>query len=73
MKKPQVVFHKRNELRQAMYSRNLELMSIKEEKLTKGTFRAPAGKNKFCFTDQSKDTEFIRYKSFLIDLKRNNI
>jgi RNA-directed DNA polymerase len=38
--------------------------------LTKGTFRAPAGKNKFCFTDQSKDTEFIRYKSFLIDLKR---
>jgi hypothetical protein len=38
------------------------------EKLTKGTFRAP-GKNKFCFTDQSKDTEFIRYKSFLIDLK----
>jgi hypothetical protein len=51
------------------YIRNLELMSIgNTEKLTKGTFRAP-GKNKFCFTDQSKDTEFIRYKSFLIDLK----
>jgi RNA-directed DNA polymerase len=37
--KPQVVFHKRNELRQAMYYiRNLELMSIRIEKLTKGTF-----------------------------------
>jgi hypothetical protein len=47
-------------------------MSIREEKLTKGTL-STAGKNKFCFTDQSKDTEFIRYKSFLIDLKRKNI
>jgi hypothetical protein len=56
-----------------MYIQKLELMSGNTEKLTKGTFRAPAGKNKFCFTDQSKDTEFIRYKSFLIDLKRKNI
>jgi RNA-directed DNA polymerase len=54
--KPQVVFHKRNELRQAMYY--IQKFGIDEhqntEKLTKGTFRAPAGKNKFCFTDQSK-------------------
>jgi hypothetical protein len=40
------------------------------EKLTKGTFRAPAGRINFVLQINPKDTEFIRYKSFLIDLKR---
>jgi RNA-directed DNA polymerase len=45
-------------------------MSIEWE-INQELFLEHAGKNKFCFTDQSKDTEFIRYKSFLIDLKKN--
>jgi RNA-directed DNA polymerase len=41
--------------------------------LTKGTFRAPLGRINFVLQINPKDTEFIRYKSFLIDLKRKNI
>jgi RNA-directed DNA polymerase len=54
--KPQVVFHKRNELRQAMYY--IQKFGIDEhqntEKLTKELFGTPARKNNFCFADQPK-------------------
>jgi RNA-directed DNA polymerase len=59
----------KRELRQAMYYiRNLELMSINTEKLTKELLEHLLGRINFVL--QINPTEFIKYKSFLIDLKR---
>jgi RNA-directed DNA polymerase len=40
------------------------------EKLTKELFLELLGRINFVLQINPKDTEFIRYKSFLIDLKR---
>jgi RNA-directed DNA polymerase len=54
------------------YIRNLELMSIRDTELTKELLEL-LGRINFVLQINPKDTEFIRYKSFLIDLKRKNI
>jgi RNA-directed DNA polymerase len=72
-KKPQVVFHKRNELRQAMYyikkfgfEEHREYKEINQ----KNYLEHLLGKINFVLQINPKDTEFIEYKSILIDLKK---
>ena len=74
--KPQVVFHKRNALRQAMYY--IKKFGIDEHREFKEINQANylehlLGKINFVLQINPKDSEFIDYKSFLIDLKRNSI
>lgn len=71
--KPQVVFHKRNELRQAMYyikkfgfEEHREYREINQ----KNYLEHLLGKINFVLQINPKDTEFIGYKSILIDLKK---
>jgi RNA-directed DNA polymerase len=71
--KPQVVFHKRNELRQAMYyiqkfgiDEHREYREINQRNFLEHLL----GKINFVLQINPKDTEFIGYKSFLIDLKK---
>ncbi|WP_339920986.1 retron St85 family RNA-directed DNA polymerase [uncultured Flavobacterium sp.] len=71
--KPQVVFHKRNELRQAMYY--IQKFGIDEHREYKeinqrNYLEHLLGKINFVLQINPKDTEFIGYKSFLIDLKK---
>lgn len=72
-KKPQVVFHKRNELRQAMYYINkfgLEEHREYKEINQKNYLEHLLGKINFVLQINPKDTEFIAYKALLIDLKK---
>jgi RNA-directed DNA polymerase len=71
--KPQVVFHKRNELRQAMYyiqkfgiDEHREYREINQRNFLEHLL----GKINFVLQINPKDTEFIKYKSFLVDLKK---
>jgi RNA-directed DNA polymerase len=71
--KPQVVFHKRNELRQAMYyikkfgfEEHREYKEIDQ----KNYLEHLLGKVNFVLQINPKDTEFIGYKSILINLKK---
>ncbi|WP_413998791.1 reverse transcriptase family protein [Flavobacterium sp. W1B] len=71
--KPQVVFHKRNALRQAMYY--IKKFGIDEHREYKEINQAHflehlLGKINFVLQINPKDSEFIDYKSFLIDLKK---
>lgn len=71
--KPQVVFHKRNALRQAMYY--IKKFGIDEHREFKEIDQANflehlLGKINFVLQINPKDLEFINYKSFLIDLKK---
>jgi RNA-directed DNA polymerase len=70
--KPQVVFHKRNELRQAMYY--IKKFGFDEHREYKEINRANylehlLGKIDFVLQINPKDLEFIGYKAYLIDLK----
>jgi RNA-directed DNA polymerase len=70
--KPQVVFHKRNKLRQAMYY--IKKFGIDEHRVYKEINQANflehlLGKINFILQINPKDSEFLKYKSFLIDLK----
>ncbi|MFV8375739.1 hypothetical protein [Flavobacterium sp. LB1P62] len=71
--KPQVVFHKRNDLRQAMYYINKfgfqEHREYKEVE-QKNYLEHLLGKINFVLQINPRDTEFIGYKSILIDLKK---
>jgi RNA-directed DNA polymerase len=71
--KPQVVFHKRNDLRQAMYyikkfgfEEHREYKEIDQ----KNYLEHLLGKINFVLQINPKDMEFIGYKSILIDLKK---
>jgi RNA-directed DNA polymerase len=71
--KPQVVFYKRNELRQAMYY--IQKFGIDEHREYKeinqrNFLEHLLGKINFVVQINPKDKEFIGYKSFLIDLKK---
>lgn len=71
--KPQVVFHKRNELRQAMYY--IQKFGIDEHREYKEINQANflehlLGKINFVLQINPKDAEFIAYKSYLKDLKK---
>lgn len=71
--KPQVVFHKRNELRQAMYY--IKKFGIDEHREYKEINQANflehlLGKISFVVQINPKDLEFIAYKSYLIELKK---
>jgi RNA-directed DNA polymerase len=71
--KLQVVFHKRNELRQAMYY--IQKFGIDEHREYKEIDQANflehlLGKISFVLQINPKDLEFIGYKSHLIDLKK---
>lgn len=71
--KPQVVFHKRNELRQAMYY--IKKFGIDEHREYKEINQANflehlLGQINFVLQINPKDAEFIAYKSHLIDLKK---
>ena len=71
--KPQVVFHKRNELRQTMYY--IHKFGFDEHRVYKEINKANylehlLGKINFVLQINPKDNEFKKYKSFLIDLKR---
>jgi RNA-directed DNA polymerase len=70
--KPQVVFHKRNELRQAMYY--IKKFGFDEHREYKEINQANylehlLGKIDFVLQINPKDLEFIGYKAYLIDLK----
>lgn len=70
--KPQVVFHKRNELRQAMYY--IKKFGFDEHREYKEINQANylehlLGKIDFVLQINPKDLEFIGYKAHLIDLK----
>lgn len=70
--KPQVVFHKRNALRQAMYY--IKKFGIDEHRVYKeinqdNYLEHLLGKINFVLQINPKDLEFLDYKSFLIDLK----
>lgn len=70
--KPQVVFHKRNELRQAMYY--IQKFGIEEHREYKEINQANylehlLGQINFVLQINPKDLEFIAYKAFLIELK----
>jgi RNA-directed DNA polymerase len=70
--KPQVVFHKRNKLRQAMYY--IMKFGIDEHREYKEIDQVHflehlLGKINFVLQINPKDYEFIGYKSFLLDLK----
>jgi RNA-directed DNA polymerase len=71
--KPQVVFHKRNELRQAMYY--IKKFGIDEHREYKEIDQVNflehlLGKINFVLQINPKDSEFIAYMSYLKDLKR---
>lgn len=71
--KPQVVFHKRNELRQALYY--IKKFGIDEHREYKEINQANylehlLGQVNFVLQINPKDMEFIDYKAFLIDLKK---
>jgi RNA-directed DNA polymerase len=73
-KKPQVLFQKRNELRQALYY--IQKFGINEHCIYKNIIQKNyiehlLGKVNFVIQINPKDAEFIRYKAFLIDLKQN--
>lgn len=70
--KPQVVFHKRNELRQALYyikkfgfEDHRKYKNIDQKKYLENLL----GKTNFVLQINPKDAEFIKYKAVLIDLK----
>lgn len=72
-KKPQVVFHKRNELRQAMYyiqkfgiDEHREYREINQRNFLEHLL----GKINFVLQINPKDNEFIGYKSYLKELKK---
>lgn len=71
--KPQVVFHKRNELRQAMYY--IKKFGFDEHRVYREINRINylehlLGKINFVLQINPKDTEFIEYKAFLHNLKK---
>ena len=71
--KPQVVFHKRNELRQAMYY--IKKFGLDEHREYKEIYlhnymEHLLGKINFVLQINPRDTEFAGYKAFLIDLKK---
>ncbi len=71
--KPQVVFHKRNELRQAMYY--IKKFGLEEHQEYKEIdqnhyLEHLLGKINFVLQINPKDLEFIGYKSFLLELKK---
>jgi RNA-directed DNA polymerase len=73
--KPQVVFHKRNALRQALYY--IKKYGFKEHQdykdiIQKNYLEHLMGKINFVLQINPKDTEFQHYKEFLIDLKKKN-
>ncbi|MBW4361393.1 reverse transcriptase family protein [Flavobacterium taihuense] len=73
--KPQVVFHKRNALRQAVYY--IKKFGLNEHQECKGILQNNylehlLGKINFVLQINPKDTEFRNYKDFLIDLKKKN-
>lgn len=70
--KPQVVFYKRNELRQALYY--IQKFGFEEHREykeidQKNYLEHLLGKINFVLQINPKDAEFIKYKSVLIDLK----
>ena len=70
--KPQVVFYKRNELRQALYY--IQKFGFEEHREykeidQKNYLEHLLGKINFVLQINPKDAEFIKYKSLLIDLK----
>jgi len=70
--KPQVVFHKRNALRQAMYY--IKKFGIDEHQVYREIYQANylehlLGKINFVLQINPKDMEFLDYKSFLMDIK----
>ena len=71
--KPQVVFQKRNALRQAMYY--IKKFGIDEHREYKEINQANylqhlLGRINFVLQINPKDTEFIDYKAYLIELKK---
>ena len=71
--KPQVVYHKRNELRQALYY--IKKFGFDEHRVYKEINKANylehlLGKINFVLQINPKDTEFIAYKAILIDVKK---
>jgi RNA-directed DNA polymerase len=73
--KPQVVFHKRNSLRQALYY--IKKFGLKEhqeykEIVQKNYLEHLLGKINFVLQINPNDTEFRNYKDFLIDLRKKN-
>lgn len=71
--KPQVVFHKRNALRQALYY--IKKFGIDEHREYKEINQANylqhlLGRINFVLQINPKDNEFIEYKSYLIELKK---
>lgn len=71
--RPQVVFHKRNELRQAMYyitKFGFEEQREYKEIDQKNYLEHLLGKINFVLQINPKDVEFIGYKAILIDLKK---
>lgn len=71
--KPQVVFHKRNDLRQAMhYIKKFGIDEHREYKEInqKNYLEHLVGKINFVLQINPKDLEFIGYKAVLIDLKK---
>lgn len=71
--KPQVVFHKRNELRQALYyiqKFGLDEHREYKEINQKNYLEHLLGKINFILQINPNDAEFSRYKAFLIDLKK---
>lgn len=73
--KLQVVFHKRNALRQALYY--IKKYGLKEHQdykdiIQKNYLEHLMGKINFVLQINPNDTEFLNYKTFLIDLKKKN-
>jgi RNA-directed DNA polymerase len=71
--KPQVIFHKRNELRQALYYiRKFGFEEHREYKEIdqRNYLEHLLGKINFVLQINPKDAEFIKYKALLFDLKR---
>ncbi|WP_269242118.1 retron St85 family RNA-directed DNA polymerase [Flavobacterium limnophilum] len=71
--KPQVTFKKRNALRQAMYyikKFGLDEHRVFKEIKQKNYLEHLLGKINFVLQINPKDTEFIEYKTWLIDLKK---
>jgi RNA-directed DNA polymerase len=71
--KPQLVFHKRNELRQALYY--IKKFGIDEHRQYKEIYQMNylehlLGKINFVLQINPRDAEFAAYKAFLIDLKK---
>lgn len=70
--KPQVIFHKRNELRQALYY--IQKFGLEGHRNHKGIKQRNylehlLGKINFVLQINPKDAEFIKYKAILFDLK----